>query len=443
MGLLDDEEKKLIQTKEEKSKSGKKKSNAGVGRFAGLNKYSSLTEKYKKKKEKEKETTNQAVEISKPTKIAEKVKFKKPKVRKPTMKTKLIKNLVEKSNELEERLANREQTDSNKTANREQIESNLVANSKQTDSNKVSKEGSKLNTHLKPVSDHRTVIGNERNILYIIYTECLKLGELETPPMPLRVFSSITNLNTNIIKNIIYRLKKKNLIHVVDRRAGRGGWSRYGISKELYQSFQRSNPILEDNIEERLAKRVAKEVAITSSSSSVILNEKNTTTIQPRSIKELPIEWQQLNLTNLDEIGFKDAQLIQIHNSGANYNTILDSLEALRHDIVRKKIPGTIRSPLGMVMSVLRVKKEPYFSYDPDYVSESDKAIEEMMKVQKKRLLKKQKQREELFKLKFEDWRSGLSSDEVKKILPSFVDPNGQGAETSLIKYFQSLQRTE
>ena len=172
------------------------------------------------------------------------------------------------------------------------------------------------------------------------------------------------------------------------------------------------------------------------------LNEKNTTT-KAKSRNELPIEWQKIDLTSLDSIGFRDNQLLQIYNAGTEYEMVLESLEALRHDVTRKKIPSNIRNPLATVMKLLRVNKEPYFSYDPDYVSESDKAIEEMMKVQKERLLKKQQQREELFKLKFEDWRSGLSSDEVKKILPSFVDPNGQGAETSLIEYFESLQRTE
>ena len=363
-----------------------------------------------------------------------------------------------------------QQTTSNESAEKNNTVSKLPAMSQQTTSNisdenlikelrvdklpamsqqTTSNESAQLPAKLPAVSQQinlnsfnfHLLSGSEFLAMTALIKICKEKGTRITGPIKLINFSDNNLFNYNTLrKSTIPRLKKKGLLSQHQFKSGRNGWVSYEVPQEVLNSHSEymflNTRVSQQTTSNESAQTPAQLPAFTSSSSNV-LNLKNTTT-KAKSKSDLPEEWQNIDLSNLDEIGFREGQLLQVYNAGTELEIVSESLEALRHDITRKKIPSSMINPLGIVMKCLRVDKVHYNSYDKGYVSEVDKALKQMEKIKLERALEIQELREKRRSVELDNWKHSLSRENLKRITGSDKLNGGIVQDTKLSLYFET-----
>ena len=121
----------------------------------------------------------------------------------------------------------------------------------------------------------------------------------------------------------VIRLEKKEVLKRSEWKEGRGGWTRYELEERIYneilhdesnlklESIQRQTRVNSETIQRQTRDKLESELeseleTILSSSSSYI----NTTTT------ELLEEWQKINISALENIGFTMGHLVQLQKRG-------------------------------------------------------------------------------------------------------------------------------
>jgi predicted transcriptional regulator len=266
------------------------------------------------------------------------------------------------------------------------------------------------NTLNAPLYDYRTLMGNEKNLLGILFHECLREGALITNKIPMSALASKLNTSIGTAKMTTHRLKKKGLIESVEAQRTKNGWTRYGISKELYQMLQKDTAFFNSE-STRITKQITKEVTRPSSSSSNNFLNKTTTT------SRLPEGWEIIQIPEtLKEIGISIAHIIQIAGDGfLGPDELQESLDAFSYDLSNGAVNARL-GPLRLLLGVLRKQKVPYISQA--LIEQERKQLEEYMKVKEEAEALKQKQAEFGLIQSFEKWWSGLSADEKNRFAP-------------------------
>jgi len=315
--------------------------------------------------------------------------------------------------------------DNNKVTPDNNSDNNKVTLDNSPDNNKVTPDNSSDNSsgnnsvpdnsagdspNLPPIYDYRTLMGNEKNLLGIIFHECLREGALVTNKIPMSALASKLNTSVGTAKMTTHRLKKKGLIESVEAQRTKNGWTRYGILKELYQMLQ-SDASFFNSESSRITKQVTKEITKAPSSSSGSFQNNTTST------KELPLNWQIVQIPqNLKEIGISIGHINQIINDGfLTPDEVQDSLEAFSYDLEQGSVNARF-GPLRLLLGVLRKQKVPYVS-QALIEKERLQLAEYMRKKQEAESVKKQQAELGLVQ-KFEEWWEGLSSQQRNEVAP-------------------------
>lgn len=423
-----------------KEKKPKTRRKAGL---AGLNRFKGLTEAYRSTND---TTTTETASKAEPEDTPQKEDQKSPEPveNKPSTTDKTIapeevkadalnnnQSLALQSNKQEKESQNTSQiTSDNNLDNIEVTTDNIADNTKITSDNKthpiqVTPDNNKDNsidnkfipdnTHQEislnaPIYDYRTLMGNEKNLLGIIFHECLREGALITNRIPMSALASKLNTSIGTAKMTTHRLKKKGLIESVEAQRTKNGWTRYGISKELYQMLQKDTAFFNSE-STRITKQVTKEITKSSSSSSNNFLNKTTTT------SRLPEGWEIVQIPqNLKEIGISVAHIVQIAGDGfLGPDELQESLDAFSYDLSNGTVNARL-GPLRLLLGVLRKQKVPYISQS--LIEQERKQLEEYMKVKEEAEALKQKQAEFGLIQSFEKWWSGLSAEERNRFAP-------------------------
>ena len=133
-----------------------------------------------------------------------------------------------------------------------------MSNGQQTDSKQVANEAC-----------FESLVGHERNLLLLIFRECLRVASLVSPELTLAYISEVLKCTPGTAKSVIVRLVEKGFVSRASSKTGRGGWIKFGLSKELYQDLR---------IRETDSKQVAQRIASLSSSSRDLLIKESTST---------------------------------------------------------------------------------------------------------------------------------------------------------------------
>jgi predicted transcriptional regulator len=192
--------------------------------------------------------------------------------------------------------ANDEQTVSKVAANDEQTVSKVAANvvlpqvaPLETVSATVSATVSKVaanreQTVSKVVAEFSlsALVGLQRQILIFLFTESQANRSDISSPMTLEHLVEQFGSTEKTVKNAIYRLTKKSLISRVEYKNGRGGWTRYKISKDAFQEILRNDTVSKAvaNRKQTVSKVPAKPEAQPEAASPVVVvssNNLNTT----------------------------------------------------------------------------------------------------------------------------------------------------------------------
>lgn len=230
-------------------------------------------------------------------------------------------------------------------------------------------------------------------------------------------------------------------------RNGRGGWTRYEISQDIFQEILHleSQDKLRTNLGQtpdklRSQPRTQPRTMVSSSSSLLDLEKFKTTTGEPELVDDangqlLP-DWLVLDFSPLAEIGFTQNHLAQLAKHGRLSATeVQDSIHFFAFDLKRNGKGREIKGPpVNFFMGILR-KGLPYA---PPENYESPEAEARRKYLEGKRRLEALRHAEdrELRDLEFSEWRRGLSHDELNTIVPDIVRHMPKAQESSLRAHF-------
>ena len=282
--------------------------------------------------------------------------------------------LIDKHSISETKSDNKKITKGYQTDNNSQKEQITIG--QQTDNKRVTKLSIKSETDNKRVTKRITeqitigqqtdnkritkcgfesLVGNEKNLLLLIFKECLRIGSLISPEITLSHINESLEISSGVAKMVIHRLVKKDVIKRENSKTGRGGWIKFSIQKELYQDLriresdnkEITNGYQSDN--KRVTKRVTEQITKSPYSSSNDLNNITTNTGGANISAELCLP------INLARFGISQNNLQKLIDEGlCNFEVVQKSVDALSFDVDQGKT-GNLAS---ILFGVLRSGKE-------------------------------------------------------------------------------------
>jgi len=201
-------------------------------------------------------------------------------------------------------------------------------------------------------------------------------------------------------------VEKKVLTHLPGER-GRNGCSKFQIPENVvkfcYTMF--NDPPSNINIIGNEIGNKLENTFLYSSSNKII----NTTT------SSLPEEWERIDFSLLDVIGFSKTQLSQLFEKQSNTPEIV--AESLKHFAFALDNNPKVKAypePLNVLMGVLR-KGGSWF--EKNYISPKEKALSELLEQKKQETERIQKLEKDLMEEEFKSWMIKLSQEEKVQIL--------------------------
>ena len=197
-----------------------------------------------------------------------------------------------------------------------------------------------------------SLVGNEKNLLLLIFKECLRIGSLISPEITLSHINESLEISSGVAKMVIHRLVKKDVIKRENSKTGRGGWIKFSIQKELYQDLriresdnkEITNGYQSDN--KRVTKRVTEQITKSPYSSSNDLNNITTNTGGSNISAELSLP------INLARFGISQNNLQKLIDEGlCNFEVVQKSVEALSFDVDQGKTGNLASILFGVLRS--------------------------------------------------------------------------------------------
>lgn len=307
---------------------------------------------------------------------------------------------------------------------KESIENQLVINDIDTNF-KLDHNNLKLvNNHIKnkdltpspnhePI-DHETMLdvifrltGHQKRIFIFIVDRCMSRGMLSSGVLKGETLVDITSTSMKMVKTSIQRLVGKNLIIREKGKTGRGGFYTFRIMETVRNASIEYKRMI--GIENQL--EIKREpIGVQMEINTIGRNNKRNSSI-------LPPEWEELNISPLEDIGFKYTHLMDIYEPGlADLQMVQESIMhfayGLEHEGAKYKQYSDL---LNVLIGRLR-KGKPW--YEQNYRSPQELAQIKFLENKKAEIERKKTLEEECFKLAFGEWREGLSTLEIEQIAP-------------------------
>jgi hypothetical protein len=270
--------------------------------------------------------------------------------------------------------------------------------------NKVATNWQQTDNKLATKTAFSELVGLQRNILILMCHECKNSRSRTTEALTLEYLSVSLKCSPSVIKTTIQRLEKKGCLLRVAFKNGRGGWSKYELPDNVYHDVLRSetaNKVATNwqQTDNKVATKPTTELTTNSSSSSSVLNIKETTT-------KLDDEWN-FDITTYSKFGFMTSQLKQLASLGViSAIEVEQSLIEFNHDLDNNTLPQMNTGKINFLMGILR-KGQSYVS--DSYRNEEDAIISEMAS-------RAESRRKKILEDKFVVWETSLNEEERKKI---------------------------
>jgi len=335
-------------------------------------------------------------------------------------------------------VTNQQQTDNKPVTNKQQITELLATNRQQTDNKTDNKPITiRQQTGNKPITNwsFSVLTGIQRKIMIFIFNECKKSLSKITKPLTLEYMSHHINTDKMSIKTSAYRLEMKSFLLRVEYKAGRGGWTKYELPKDVFHDIlqnETDNKLItnwQQTDNKPITQPVTQPVTTLSSSSSNI----NTTTT------ELLDEWQKIDISSLESIGLTFGHLTQLQKSGIeNIEIIQDSINHFAYDLIHNSKAKEIKTTaIGYFMGIM--KRAGLYTAPDNYESEKDRTLRIYMETKKRQQEKQAAVQVELIDLSYNEWSFGLTEDEKKSLLPEHtLNSKLEGPKIAALKtYFK------
>jgi hypothetical protein len=286
-----------------------------------------------------------------------------------------------------------------------------------------------------------TLVGGQRRVTLYFYNETVRVRDRITDAMTSGHLAEVCQTTVPNIQNTIKELIKKGIVIRVEFKNGRGGWTRYELSDDIFQQIHtmESNGKLRDILEKTQRQPGDKpgdkpRDAPPSSSISSSLNELNTNTrsdteTPTRQSKELPTEWLQVVWSEeTKKIGFGLNELKQWWQR--NYCSPQEAQESIRHFEFQRKNSSPDhpinKNPLNYLMGTMHRSK--YFLAPQGYVSPEDEFLQKKLQQQQAALNQKRQLEDHHFNIVFEEYFDTLSAKQIRLLSPQISTPEGSKA---------------
>lgn len=299
----------------------------------------------------------------------------------------------------------------------------------QTDNKAVTKQG------------FSSLVGLQRKVTLFLYAACKSARSKSTDALTLHHISQSLETTTGSVKTTLQRLEKKGCITRVDFKNGRGGWSKYELSEELYRDLlqQETDNKSATNWQQTDNKVVAKPATelATSLSSSNSSNVTNTNTTK----KEDESWLQDIQIPdNLKSLGFGVSHIKQLRSKfSLSPEEIQHGLEAFSFDLEkgeqeRLKSKG-VQNLIGFFFGAM--KNGGYNPVHEGFETAEDAAEKEMLERLRKKSEERAKRKKELEDLLFQEWIETKEKEELTELSPPPINFMDTFHKAALKEYFQ------
>ncbi|EKE01261.1 MAG: hypothetical protein ACD_21C00183G0002 [uncultured bacterium] len=352
------------------------------------------------------------------------------------------------------------------TTNQQQTDNKEVTNWQQTDNKATTNKQQKINTTVEtdnkvaaqPTTQPTTnwqqtnnkpttklpfssLVGIQRALILFIYNECKIARSKSTENLTLEHISKTIKTSSGCIKTTLQRLETKGFINRIEYKNGRGGWSKYSISDQLFQEIlqhETGNKLATNwqQTNNKVAAQPTTQPATTIPSSSGINNLNTTTTggIENSIKHEKPPEEWRLDIEPLNGVGFTLTHLTQISSQNKlTAQVVQDSIYAFAFDLQENSKAKTIKGdPINFFMGILRNGK-PY-APPSNYESPQDKAMREYLERMREIEQRRVGVEKEVMSLAFNDWFTQLTDDQKRELLPETLRRNAKLEKNKILE---------
>lgn len=227
---------------------------------------------------------------------------------------------------------------------------------------------------------------NPLKIAQYLFEVSKKNIENSTGKLTRSQITSNLQLSKDSVKTAIRFLTKNSLIEKIEFQTGKNGWSKFKITKKLFDEFN----IAYD-------KGLLSPVSPSGNANS--------------SSKKLNNDWDSIDIIPLKNIGLNQKHLVQLKSR--NVPEVVQ--ESILHFAFGLKFNPKVQAyenPLAVLIGVLR-KGEPWI--EVNYKTAQEIAQEEVIKNLQQQKERLQKLQEDAFNLAFNSWYDELSDQQIEK----------------------------
>lgn len=338
-------------------------------------------------------------------------------------------------------------------ANAEQFRSNSVACSNPDKSHIRSNSVADAEHIRSKSSSVREIILGLSNlqlsVLGYVFQNCQMIGSIRTEPIKNETIARLMNTTPETVRNTLNRIISVGILIRVASKRGRGGWAIYEIDSK---DFIGMKSVLESIIPEQMrsnsvAQSVAQSVAnppsklVSNINNNLLTSEKTTDKlVTSLGMSEPQPEFMQANIEPLRKFGISQKQLGDFKNQKLNLsleqlNTFIERFAIYASD---SKNVGGVGSKVGLFCKMAQtLSKEQIDPLEGTVKTPEEMIIEKQLELAKKALLEKQKRREELSNIRFEEWYLGLSKSERDEYAtPNDFAPSGSELQKKVLRAF-------
>lgn len=255
---------------------------------------------------------------------------------------------------------------------------------------------SELNYH----EEVSKLYGIQKRIAHYFVNCCITRRELTTGAVTAETLCGVAGTTKKTLKKIIQRMIEKRLIVRIDGKRGKGGFSIFRL-EQGFVDVVRLQLDLENN------------------HLSVIQQNENRQAAGSES-QALPQEWQDIDFTGVEEIGFGLPQIRQMYNK--NVNTPETIQASINHfSFVLQNKPEALNKYKNKLATFMSVLQKGGAWVDNDYMSPQEIAFQKLAEQKKARIEKLKKLEEEFLTNEFDLWISNLTEEEKNKIIPNDI----------------------
>jgi ribosomal protein S25 len=260
------------------------------------------------------------------------------------------------------------------------------------------------------------LVGHEKNLLFLVFNECSRIGSLITPEITLSHICEALRINSGVAKMVIYRLTQKGILTRAKSKTGRGGWIKFGLTKELYQDLriretdnkEATNRNQTDN--KQVTKRVTEQITspLVSKLDNINTNLTNTDTV-----------WNLSMIEHVEKYGINGGVIKRAREISPNLEidqvcNVIEKFMLCMEGSASKEIKNKIAFFLSLTKKAASGEE-----ILPEIETDTDRLMRELVTKAQETLKNRAELEEQLLEVSFQEWIGSLSGEQKLEIVPS------------------------